>query len=180
MPGWMKWLISLVIGLGILALGWFRLPVLLNVFFVMICFVLIVVVLLQSGSAADLAGAFGGAGSQTAFNPRGAATILSKATTWCAIMFMLTAMVLVLRQDRAEPQGSSILQRFSKPAPAAPKTPGTPAPVTQAPPTQTPAQQPPASQQPASQQPPQSQQQRPPSSSAPASKPAQTPPAKKP
>ncbi|HEX9224233.1 MAG TPA: preprotein translocase subunit SecG [Candidatus Acidoferrales bacterium] len=171
MPSWMKWFISLLIGLGIVALGWFKFPFVLNTFFVLICFVLIIVVLLQSGSAADLAGAFGGAGSQTAFNPRGAATILSKATTWCAIMFMLTAMVLVLRQDRAEPQGSSILQKFSKPAPPAPKT---PAPVTQTPPAQTPAQQPPASQQqPQSQQPA-------PSSSAPASPPAQTPPAKKP
>src|SRR5713101_5783327 len=166
MPSWMKWFISLLIGLGIVALGWYKFPFVLNTFFVLICFVLIIVVLLQSGSAADLAGAFGGAGSQTAFNPRGAATILSKATTWCAIMFMLTAMVLVLRQDRAEPQGSSILQRFSKPAPPAAKT---PAPVTQAPATQIPAQQPPSqSQQPA------------PSSSAPASQPAQTPPAKKP
>src|SRR5712692_2816925 len=164
MPSWMKWLISLLIGLGIVALGWFKFPFVLNTFFVLICFVLIIVVLLQSGSAADLAGAFGGAGSQTAFNPRGAATILSKATTWCAIMFMLTAMVLVLRQDRAEPQGSSILQRFSKPAPPAPKT---PAPTTQTPPAQTPPQQP-QSQQPT------------PSSSAPASPPAQTPPAKKP
>jgi len=51
------------------------------------CLVLIIVVLLQSGKAADLAGAFGGAGSQTAFGPRGAANVLSKATTWCAIMF---------------------------------------------------------------------------------------------
>ena len=166
MPGWMKWTISLLLGLGILALGWFKSPVLLNVFFVMICFVLILVVLLQSGSAADLAGAFGGAGSQTAFNPRGAATILSKATTWCAVMFMLTALVLVLRQDSAEPQGSSILQKFSKPAPKAPQT--------SAPATQTPVQQPPASQQQ-----PQSQQTTP-SSSSPASKPAPTPPAKKP
>ena len=166
MPGWMKWTISLLLGLGILALGWFKSPVLLNVFFVMICFVLILVVLLQSGSAADLAGAFGGAGSQTAFNPRGAATILSKATTWCAVMFMLTALVLVLRQDSAEPQGNSILQKFSKPAPKAPQT--------SAPATQTPVQQPPASQQQ-----PQSQQTTP-SSSSPASKPAPTPPAKKP
>ncbi len=164
MPGWMKWFISLLVGLGILALGWYRLPTLLNVFFVMICFVLILVVLLQSGSAADLAGAFGGAGSQTAFNPRGAATILSKATTWCAIMFMLTAMVLVLRQDRPDAQGNSILQRFSKPA------------KTQAPVTPAPVQQPPASSTPATQTPPQSQ----PASSAPASQPAQNPPAKKP
>ena len=170
MPKEVKWAISIAVGLGLLALGW-RVYFVLVTLHVVICGLLIMVIMLQSGEAADLAGAFGGAGSQTAFGPRGAATFLSKATTWCAIMFMLTAMVLVLRQDRAEPQGSSILQRFSKPAPPAPKT---PAPVTQAPPAQTPAQQPPASQQqPQSQQPA-------PSSSAPASPPAQTPPAKKP
>jgi preprotein translocase subunit SecG len=90
---------------------------------VMNCFVLIIVVLLQSGKAADLAGAFGGAGSQTAFGPRGAATLLSRATTWCAVMFMICAMALVLRVDRAD-QGGSILQRFSKPAPATKPAPG--------------------------------------------------------
>src|SRR5579864_7524510 len=163
MPKEVKWAISLCVGLGLVWAGW-KVYFLLVTLHVLICGLLIIVIMLQSGEAADLAGAFGGAGSQTAFNPRGAATILSKATTWCAIMFMLTALVLVLRQDRADPQGSSILQRFSKPAPPAAKT---PAPV-----TQTPAQQPPASQ-------PQSKQPAP-SSSAPASPPAQTPPAKKP
>jgi preprotein translocase subunit SecG len=118
----MKWTISVLIGLGIIALGFRYSGILLRIFFVMNCFVLIVVVLLQSGKAADLAGAFGGAGSQTAFGPRGAATILSQATTWCAIMFMVCAMALVLRIDRAESQGggqagSSILQKYSKPAP---------------------------------------------------------------
>ena len=39
---------------------------------ILVCFVLIGVIMLQSGNAADLAGAFGGAGSQTAFGPRGA------------------------------------------------------------------------------------------------------------
>src|SRR5260370_24466138 len=110
MPSWMKWFISLLIGLGIVALGWYKFPFVLNTFFVLICFVLIIVVLLQSGSAADLAGAFRGAGSQTAFNPRAAATILSKATTLHAIMFMFTAPVPLLRQDHAEPQRSSLLQ----------------------------------------------------------------------
>lgn len=171
-PSWMKWTIALAIGVGIIALGWWKLPVLLTIFFVMLCFVLIIVVLLQSGSAADLAGAFGGAGSQTAFNPRGAATFLSKATTWCAIMFMLTAMVLALRQERPDAQGNSVLERYSKPVPKQPAT-KTPAPVTQIPavpqqqsqPVQTPAQQP-AQQT--------GQQQQPPSKSQPA------PPAKKP
>jgi preprotein translocase subunit SecG len=117
--------------------------------------VLIIVVLLQSGKAADLAGAFGGAGSQTAFGPRGAANVLSKATTWCAVMFMLCAMALVLRTDRAVEQGGSVLQKVSQPAktPPAPRapvtTPGsTPASGGQPPTTQSPPQaQPPANQQ---------------------------------
>ncbi|MGB8953536.1 MAG: preprotein translocase subunit SecG [Candidatus Aminicenantales bacterium] len=59
---------------------------------VVICLVLIMAVLLQSGKSADLAGAFGGVGSQTAFGPRGVATLLSKATTICAILFMFTSL----------------------------------------------------------------------------------------
>src|SRR5438309_8621528 len=122
MPGWMKWAIALLIGAGIITAGW-RLADsrwffwVLPAFFVANCLVLIVVVLLQSGKAADLAGAFGGAGSQTAFGPRGAANVLSKATTWCAVMFMLCAFAMVLRTDKAVGQGSSILERVSQPAP---------------------------------------------------------------
>lgn len=63
---------------------------------VIICIVLILAVLLQSGKAADLAGAFGGAGSQTAFGPRGAQTLLGKVTTVCAILFMVTSLGLWL------------------------------------------------------------------------------------
>lgn len=59
---------------------------------VLICLILIMAVLLQSGKAADLAGAFGGVGSQTAFGPRGTATILSKITTISAILFMITSL----------------------------------------------------------------------------------------
>ena len=87
--------------------------------------------LLQSGKAADLAGAFGGAGSQTAFGPRGAATLLSQATTWCAVMFMICAMALVLRIDKAGGKATPILEKFSKPAPAktAPATASTGSPI---------------------------------------------------
>jgi preprotein translocase subunit SecG len=142
MPSWLKWTIALAVGLAIIGLSWWKAPILLTIFFVMLCFVLIVVVLLQSGSAADLAGAFGGAGSQAAFNPRGAATFLSKATTWCAIMFMISAMALGFRQERPEAQGSSILERSSKPAPKPAQSPATKgsAPVTQTPPPQSPQQ----------------------------------------
>jgi preprotein translocase subunit SecG len=129
MPGWMKWVVALLIGFGIVVLGFRFAGWLLTSFFVLNCLVLIIVVLLQSGKAADLAGAFGGAGSQTAFGPRGAANVLSKATTWCAVMFMLCAMAMVLRTDKAVGQGSSILERVSQPAPkpAPAKTPAAPA-----------------------------------------------------
>jgi len=134
MPTWMKWTIALLIGFGIIFVG-FHFSwggYVLTPFFVLNCLVLIIVVLLQSGKAADLAGAFGGAGSQTAFGPRGAATILSQATTWCAIMFMVCALALVVRVDRTVEQGGSVLQQFSKPA-------TTPAPLTPAPAGQQPA-----------------------------------------
>jgi preprotein translocase subunit SecG len=133
MPGWMKWTIALLIGFAIIILGFRWAPWLLTAFFVLNCLVLIVVVLLQSGKAADLAGAFGGAGSQTAFGPRGAATVLSQATTWCAVMFMICSLALVVRVDRSVEQGGSILQQFSKPAPK--PTPVTPAPSAPQPPT---------------------------------------------
>jgi len=140
MPTWMKWTIALLIGFGIIAAG-FHFPwggYILKPFFVLNCLVLIIVVLLQSGKAADLAGAFGGAGSQTAFGPRGAASVLSQATTWCAIMFMVCAMAMVVRVDQNVEQGGqggSILEKYSKPAPKA----ATPAPVKPAPAPQQPA-----------------------------------------
>jgi preprotein translocase subunit SecG len=160
MPGWMKWALALLIGFAIIVIGFRWAGWLLTSFFVMNCFVLILVVLLQSGKAADLAGAFGGAGSQTAFGPRGAATILSQATTWCAVMFMVCAMALVVRVDRGVEQGGSILQKVSRPAPKS----TTPAPVTQPPATQPPVSQP-TSQPPATQQ-------TPPSSTPPPAQPA--------
>jgi len=163
MSGWMKWAISLALGFGFIVLGW-RLSDsrwfswLLPTFFVVNCLFLIIVVLLQSGKAADIAGAFGGAGSQTAFGPRGAATVLSRATTWCAIMFMVCAMALVLHTDKGVEQGGSVLEKFSKPAPkpagvtpAKPQTtPQSTAPQSSAPTSSAPS---PATQQPAPAQP---------------------------
>lgn len=121
MPKEVKWAISLAVGLGLLWIGW-KVYIFLVVLQIAICLLLIVVIMLQSGEAADLAGAFGGAGSQTAFGPRGAATFLSKATTWCAIMFMLTSMALTMHVDNtvASSTGTSVLQQFSKPSKSAP------------------------------------------------------------
>jgi preprotein translocase subunit SecG len=130
MPKEVKWAISLAVGLLLLAVGW-KYYFVLVALHIAICGLLIVVVLLQSGEAADLAGAFGGAGSQTAFGPRGAATFLSKATTWCAIMFMLTSMALTMHQNSiVGATGTSVLQQFSKPSKSsAPAPPVLPAPV---------------------------------------------------
>jgi preprotein translocase subunit SecG len=101
---------------------------------VLVCFFLIVVVLLQSGKAADLAGAFGGMGSQTAFGPRGSATILSKATTIAAGLFMLTSLSLAIVATRTSGAPASVLERQtqspSQSGPAAPK-PGAPGGATQ-------------------------------------------------
>jgi preprotein translocase subunit SecG len=133
MPKEVKWAISIAIGLCLLALGW-KVYFVLVTLHILVCGLLIIVVLLQSGEAADLAGAFGGAGSQTAFGPRGAATFLSKATTWCAIMFMLTSMAMTMRQNStSSASGSSVLQQFSKTSKSA--APAVPAPAASTPAT---------------------------------------------
>ncbi len=121
---------------------------LLTTIHVIVCLFLVIVVLLQSGKAADLAGAFGGMGSQTAFGPRGAATILSKATAIAAGVFMLTSISLSIMGTRTAGIGGgskSVLERSKAPAPkpaaqvplnlpgtpapAAPGTPGAPQPT---------------------------------------------------
>ena len=63
---------------------------------IIVCFFLIGVVLIQQGRSADLAGAFGGQGSQTAFGPRAAANVLTRLTTWSAVIFMVTSLTLVI------------------------------------------------------------------------------------
>lgn len=83
----------------------------LTVLHVVVSFFLIIVVLLQSGKAADLAGAFGGMGSQTAFGPRGAATLLSKATTTSAVLFMLTSISLGIWGGTSIGTGESVIER---------------------------------------------------------------------
>jgi len=96
---------------------------------VTVCLILILVVLLQTGKRADLAGAFGGGGSMTAFGARGAATFLSKATTWSAIIFMVTSIVLGIRLG-SESTGSVVEDSGAPSAPAlpAPSAPAEPAP----------------------------------------------------
>jgi preprotein translocase subunit SecG len=88
--------------------------ILLTIIHVLVCVFLVIVVLLQSGKAADLAGAFGGMGSQTAFGPRGAATVLSKATTIAAGLFMVTSLSLSILATNNAGTGSSVLDRAGK------------------------------------------------------------------
>jgi preprotein translocase subunit SecG len=150
MPSWAKWGLSLLVAVGLISVGW-RISAILVTLHVLVCFVLVIVIMLQSGNAADLAGAFGGAGSQTAFGPRGAATFLSRATTWCAIVFMMTSLTLsVKRSPVGASSTGSILEQTQKPGPA-PRNSATPPaqppvqPAQQpAPNQQTPAQKPPA------------------------------------
>jgi len=88
---------------------------------------LIIVVLLQSGKSGDIAAAFGGMGSQTAFGPRGAATALSKATTWSAVIFMITSITLSVYASRRGSGPKSVLGGLStsqtKTQPAKPAAP---------------------------------------------------------
>src|SRR5436309_11461572 len=95
---------------------------LLTIVHVLVCLFLIVVVLLQSGKAADLAGAFGGMGSQTAFGPRGSATLLSKATTISAVLFMVTSLTLSILATRSAGLGTTVLedQKSNQSAPQIP------------------------------------------------------------
>ena len=97
--------------------------ILLWIIHVFVCLVLILIVLLQSGKGADLAGAFGGGGSQTAFGARGTATFLSKLTTGAAVVFMLTSFSLSI--FTARDRKSSIMQGAQTPVKqtSAPKTP---------------------------------------------------------
>ena len=96
--------------------------ILLTIIHVVVCFFLVVVVLLQSGKAADLAGAFGGMGSQTAFGPRGSATVLSKATTIAAALFMVTSLSLAILATRNAASAGSVLERQKKSAPKNPSS----------------------------------------------------------
>ncbi len=90
--------------------------ILVTIIHVVVCLFLVVVVLLQSGKAADLAGAFGGMGSQTVFGPRGSATVLSKATTIAATLFMLTSLALSILATRGGSGTPDILRKAAQPA----------------------------------------------------------------
>jgi preprotein translocase subunit SecG len=107
--------------------------------YVIVCLVLMMVVLLQQGKGGDIANAFGGGSSQAAFGARAGATVLSRATTVCAVLFVIGAIVLGIlgqsergsviggRQQPAPPPASA--PAGTTPPPAGATAPATPAPA---------------------------------------------------
>jgi preprotein translocase subunit SecG len=99
--------------------------ILITIVHIAVCLFLIIVVLLQSGKSGDIAAAFGGMGSQTAFGPRGTATILSKATTWSAVIFMVTSITLSVYASRRGVSKSVLQGVKSSPVNSQPAKPAT-------------------------------------------------------
>ena len=102
--------------------------------FVINCFVLMFVILLQQGKGGDIASAFGGGSSQAAFGARSGATVLSRATTVCAVIFVVGAIVLGILGQRGPGSviGGRSQQQLPAPSPTAP-APAAPAPTAPAP-----------------------------------------------
>jgi len=94
--------------------------VLLVIIYVIVCLFLIGVVLLQQGKSADLAAAFGGQGSQTAFGPRGATNLLTKLTAWAAALFMLLSIGLTVALSRGSSVDRSVLSGHAVPGQTSP------------------------------------------------------------
>jgi preprotein translocase subunit SecG len=103
---------------------------LLSAFYVLVCIVLLLVILMQQGKG-DMAAAFGGGSSQSAFGARAGATVLSKATTILAVLFMLGALALAIMGQKGP---GSLMSGTAAPVKSAPAAPA-PAPKPVTPPT---------------------------------------------
>jgi len=100
---------------------------LLTTAYVVVCLVLLLVILLQQGKGGDIASAFGGSSSQTAFGARAGATLLTRITTVAAVLFMLGSIGLGVLWQRGG--GSSVVSGASAPAKPAPAKPAPAAPA---------------------------------------------------
>ena len=98
--------------------------VLLVILYVLVCLFLIMVVLLQQGKGADLAGAFGGGGSQTSFGPRGSTNIMHRMTTGAFVLFVLLCLTLTILSGKRR---TSVMEDVPVPAPAEASQPSQPA-----------------------------------------------------
>lgn len=94
---------------------------------IIVCFFIVIVVLLQSGKSGDVAAAFGGMGSQTAFGPRSSANVLTKSTSWSAVIFMITSIILSVMMGRHTGGGSILEKSAPVKQNSAPAQPGAPA-----------------------------------------------------
>lgn len=92
--------------------------------YVLVCLFLLATILLQQGRAGDIASAFGGSSSQTAFGARSGATILTRATTVLAVLFMIGSIALAIAWQKAPGSVVSGLK-----LPAAPSAPASPPPA---------------------------------------------------
>jgi preprotein translocase subunit SecG len=90
----------------------------LTIIHVIVSVFMISVILLQQGKSADLAAAFGGQGSQTAFGPRSAANVLSKSTAWLAVTFVITSIALTVLEQHESTRHHSVLSGTTQSAPA--------------------------------------------------------------
>jgi preprotein translocase subunit SecG len=77
---------------------------------IIVCLLLVGIILLQQGKSADLAGAFGGQGSQTAFGPRSAANLLTRLTVWGAVIFMITSIGLTILMQKNTSRQHSVFE----------------------------------------------------------------------
>ena len=89
--------------------------VLLVILYIFVCLFLVMVVLLQQGKGADLAGAFGGGGSQTSFGPRTNTNIMHRMTTGAFVLFVLLCLTLTILSGK---QRSSVMEDMAPPVPA--------------------------------------------------------------
>jgi len=79
-----------------------------------VCIGLMASILLQSGKGGGLAGTFGAGSSQTLFGGRGAATFLSRATTFLAVTFFVTSLTLGINAARSSGLKRSLIQEEAR------------------------------------------------------------------
>jgi preprotein translocase subunit SecG len=97
--------------------------------YVLVCLMLSLVILLQQGRGGDIANAFGGSSSQAAFGARSGATLLTKATSVAAVLFMMFALALSIIGQRGTvsvvsgtPAPPPVAQPLTPPRSTAPAT----------------------------------------------------------
>jgi preprotein translocase subunit SecG len=98
--------------------------VLLVILYILVCLFLVMVVLLQQGKGADLAGAFGGGGSQTSFGPRTTTNIMHRMTTGAFVLFVVLCLTLTILSGK---QRGSVMEDVATAAPAETSQPAVPA-----------------------------------------------------